>query len=138
MDTSKHTPAERLEIFLNFKKISFDEFARLIKEEKLVSNANKYSGSGTRNVFKKQLDKLYLAGLNKDWYLTGKGEMLLEDEERKEKHKQLILSNDVVPVYDEIIDLIDKLSPDKLKEYLKAKREFIEKTNIILNTKKED
>jgi hypothetical protein len=61
MDTSKHTPAERLEIFLNLKKISFDDFARLINEDKLVSNANKYVGNGKKNVFKKQLDKLHLA-----------------------------------------------------------------------------
>ncbi|NLT52052.1 MAG: S24 family peptidase [Ignavibacteria bacterium] len=79
MDTSKHTPAERLEIFLNLKKISFDDFARLINEDKLVSNANKYVGNGKKNVFKKQLDKLHLAGLNKNWYLTGVGDMEIQE-----------------------------------------------------------
>lgn len=137
MDFTKLTPAERLEYYLKFKNISFNTFAREMGCDNLVSHSSKYVGKG-KGTMSKYLLNLENAGLNKDWYLTGKGEMLIEDVERKENHKQLILSNDVVPVYDEIIDLIDKLPPDKLKEYLKAKRDFIEKTNIILNNKMED
>jgi hypothetical protein len=132
------TPSRRLEFFIKQRFNSRIEFCNKIGIRN--DSLSKYIGEGeNKSVFgKKYYERLVNLGLNFDWYLTGKGEMLIEDDVRKEKQKQLILSNDVVPVYDEIIDLVDKLPPDKLKEYLKAKRDFIEKTNIILNKKKEE
>jgi hypothetical protein len=79
MDTSKYTPAQRLEVFLKLKKLSFDEFARLIEEPKLVSQHSKYVGAG-KSTLQKFLSSFYKAGLNRDWYLTGKGEMEVNSE----------------------------------------------------------
>jgi len=73
--------SERLEYFLKKQGWSFDYFVSLIQSPTLKSNASKYVGKNKSQMSSNFTVKFYLAGLNKEWYETGNGPMLIPDEQ---------------------------------------------------------
>lgn len=73
--------SERLEYFLKNQGWSFDYFASLIQSPTLKSNASKYVGKNKSQMSANFAVKFYLAGLNREWYETGNGPMIIPDEQ---------------------------------------------------------
>ena len=116
---------KRLIEFLRYLGIGQDKFA------KNVGLSRGYVNNITDNVTMKTIDKILKAypELNKNWLLTGKGEMLNEDQSKKlysESHKEdrnsQILSDQLAHNFNEIIAIgksnieINKMNAESFKK----------------------
>jgi len=71
------TPQERLGMFIQERYKSKAEFARILSMN--PQTVTKYTGAGTSILGNKFRDILIRQGLNFHWYLTGEGNMLLDN-----------------------------------------------------------
>ncbi len=114
------TPAQRLKDFLDYKKISFNDFAKAILAKTLIGNSSKYIGEGQKSVIGfKYANNFSNIGLNYNWYLTGEGSMIIE-EKIETNLNEIILEN------------------ERLKTEVKLLREFYGKPNFQENAETQE
>ncbi|MBX3045087.1 MAG: hypothetical protein KIT33_15965 [Candidatus Kapabacteria bacterium] len=120
-------PSERLEIFLSKMGWSYDHFAKKIGIA--LSGSDKYLGPGKKSTYSsKILPLLSKANLNYNWYLTGEGEML------RENNKEQVQSNaDFTEVSGTVrLPIINELSKEEKIKAREILKEYLNKLNDSL------
>lgn len=128
MQERKKLIGERLFKVIKAKKISVQEFAKLV--DSTVFKLYNYK-KGASEMPLEVLTNLGNIGINKDYILTGEGEMFIEGYVEQKKENPLL--NDLQK------ELMNKeIENASLKTEVKVLREFMEKLNFPKNADKQE